>query len=388
MNMAGKSKIIITNLLVLLILVVALDFLSAFYFDVRSLVGNNPGASKCKDVRASLPNYKGYNWAEKHFQEFNELPTSYVSYTGWRRMPFNGETITIDAKGLRETHQCKNTNDSLPLVVFLGGSAMWGTGVTDEFTIPSYFAQKDNCTYYVLNYGESSYCAFQDYQFLLLKVVEGLRPRVVITYDGVNNSPYHLPGQFAHAREDQINRLLKEKKRSNKHDYYTLGALRDLVRELRRLFHQSNDPVFEEKEFTRERNRQAAIELLESWLLMRDLCMNTGTEFICVLQPNIFVGNPDLEHMKDHLEYYQHRRSGFDFYRDVPGLLEGKKYEVLKDHFIDLTGIFDGKPGLYIDFCHVIPPGNKIIADTLSKYIGSKNYLYGLTKGNMAFHHK
>lgn len=52
---------------------------------------------------------------------------------------------------------------------------------------------------------------------------------------------------------------------------------------------------------------------------------------------------------------------------------EGKFYEEaarnLSDSYIDITDIFEGKEGIYIDDCHVTEKGNKIISDTVFKYI-------------------
>ena len=52
-----------------------------------------------------LPNYLGAEWARQHFLEFNELNAVYMSYYGWRRSPYSGETIKIDDRGLRRTYR-------------------------------------------------------------------------------------------------------------------------------------------------------------------------------------------------------------------------------------------------------------------------------------------
>jgi hypothetical protein len=35
--------------------------------------------------------------------------------------------------------------------------------------------------------------------------------------------------------------------------------------------------------------------------------------------------------------------------------------------YIDLTAVFDGDEALYIDFCHVIPKGNEMVAAALDR---------------------
>ena len=84
-------------------------------------------------------NFKNYEWSKKHFKEFIQLDVKYSDYLIWRRSSFQGETINISEDGFR-------LNDSSSLHVdfanskvwFFGGSAMWGSGSKNEFTIPSF----------------------------------------------------------------------------------------------------------------------------------------------------------------------------------------------------------------------------------------------------------
>jgi hypothetical protein len=66
-------------------------------YKIKSLSNSNI------DPRSSLPNYSGLSWAADYFQEFNNLPTEYRSYVGWRRLAYNGKTIKIDSNGIRFT---------------------------------------------------------------------------------------------------------------------------------------------------------------------------------------------------------------------------------------------------------------------------------------------
>ena len=109
------------------------------------------------DSRAYLPNNQNISWAEKHFEEFNKLKTTYYDFIVWRRDDFNGETISIK-KGLRRTLQAEGAiKPSLEgsQAWFFGGSTTWGTGLNDEYTYPSMFAIKTG--YHVTNFGETGY---------------------------------------------------------------------------------------------------------------------------------------------------------------------------------------------------------------------------------------
>src|SRR5262249_7327904 len=47
------------------------------------------------DPRSQLPNYQGITWAAQHYRELDQLRTAFKSFVGWRREPFEGETITV-----------------------------------------------------------------------------------------------------------------------------------------------------------------------------------------------------------------------------------------------------------------------------------------------------
>jgi len=57
-------------------------------------------------------------------------------------------------------------------------------------------------------------------------------------------------------------------------------------------------------------------------------------------------------------------------YKRVKELLnEDNKYVELRNHVLDLTHSFDGNEYFYIDWCHVTPNGNQIIANQILERI-------------------
>jgi hypothetical protein len=370
--MKSNLKIVLFNIILLIIFLMLIDFSSEICLDVYHYFNSKSSKEIIKDKRASLPNYKNINWAEKFFEEKNETQSEYRSYYGWRKLPFNGITIQIDSSGVRRTIQSPEESDKLPVAIFLGGSTMWGMGVSDEYTIPSCFARRSNWKYKTLNFGESGYCAYQSFQFFQLKIINGLKPNLVISYDGTNNTPYR-GNYFAHARENQIIERMKGADSEPEYKPYFLKPTRDLISNIKQYFISQKKPSFNNiPVFSKGRNRKAAIELLESWLLMRQTCSLINAEFICVLQPNAFVGKPILNNIKDELKYNPYQ-NGYNYYDDVIELLDSSKYSILKDNFINLTSAFDSIPNVYIDFCHVSPNGNEIIADLLIQHLEKRN---------------
>ena len=82
-------------------------------------------------------------------------------YVYWRRKPYTGKYINIDEKGLRKTiYPIDEPVKKKPVkkVFMFGGSTMWGSGVKDEFTIPSLVGSglaKQSIHAEVTNFGES-----------------------------------------------------------------------------------------------------------------------------------------------------------------------------------------------------------------------------------------
>ena len=369
-------KTIFFNILVLLAMLMLVEMCSVLILNNRS---EKEVIIDFNDKRGLLPNYKGVDWGELFFKEYAELESEYRSYYGWRRLPYRGKTINIDSSGLRKTVQ-QNGSDSLSLAVFLGGSTIWGTGVSDEYTIPSLFANDSKWNYKAINYGESAYTAYQGLQFLQLKVIEGVKPQIVVSYDGVNNSPVRIKTPYSHKREKQIKHKMKGADRIIHPNPKLLTSTRILMPRMLSSFRNkmANNSVGKEEfiieipVFTAEQNRAAAIELLESWLQMDQLCNQMGAEFYCVLQPNPFVGKPDTTNFYKTLNHHRYYQNGYEYYNDVFQLLDSNRYISLKKNFIDLTQSLNEKQHVYIDFCHLSPNGNKVIADLLLEKIARK----------------
>jgi lysophospholipase L1-like esterase len=152
---------------------------------------------KIFDRRIQAEYYKNAPWAEDLFKELHEsFSARWESYVYWRRKPYNGKHITINSDGLRVTPQFNDSTAKIApqpkLRVFMfGGSALWGTGARDSFTIPALLglelrSRKTNVE--VVNFAESGYVSTQEVIELLLQLQKGNIPDVVIFYDGANDA--------------------------------------------------------------------------------------------------------------------------------------------------------------------------------------------------------
>jgi hypothetical protein len=359
-------KLVVINILVLMGLLIVLNLAIILIVQGRLIIKHNIIKDSI-DKRARLPNYKNIDWASQHFKEFKELQSEYRSYIGWRRLPYKGETININEQGIRNTPQSELATEKSPLVVFLGGSTMWGTGSDDTNTIPALFAKMAHGDYRTMNLGESGYNSFQGYLFLQLQIIDGLRPNVVVCYYGVNDALFYRSEQrpFCHGRENQIRDLMKGQDRDREDvlsfSHFLLAPLKSFINK----YIVKKKPKYD---FSQERTEQVVKTALESWLLTKELAEKYGADFFVVLQPNAAIGKPYVEYLK--LDTVRLKCYSL-FYPAVLRMLQNPKYQELSNNVIVLTDAFDQKECIYIDDCHVSPNGNKIIAEKIYNHINN-----------------
>lgn len=352
MKRKGLIKTISINLLVLLGLLALMEFSAMLLLDARRIF-NQPGM----DPRANLANYDQVSWARQYYSEKQKAISSYQSYYGWKRDRFQGATLNINEDGHRKTTS-RSSDIHKPVIAFLGGSTMFGVGSRDEETIPSYFVEQSNGKFEAINYAEPAFSAFQSYIYLQVLILrDSVRPDMVISYDGVNNSGYGRD-IFSHPREHQMQRVLKG---TDREQSYFLGHTKALITKLKKKKGRKSRGSHTEASL-----RLAAKELLDSWLLTRQLCDRVGAHYVCVLQPNAFLGAPDLDHIP---ELDTDRQPYYQYYTYVKDFLELEAYRSLKENFIDLTRAFDGIPMVYVDFSHTSPIGNEIIAQRILEHV-------------------
>jgi hypothetical protein len=111
----------------------------------------------------------------------------YEPYVLWRRAPFNGSAISIDADGIRRT--LHNHCDAKTFTVWMfGDSVMWGWGSPDSETIPSLVAadyEKAGKQVCIVNYGEKGWANTQELFELIQELKHSDRkPNAVLFYDG------------------------------------------------------------------------------------------------------------------------------------------------------------------------------------------------------------
>lgn len=162
------------------------------------------------DPRARADAYEDATWTDAYFGEF--AASSHVRwepYVYWRRLEYHGQHINIGSDGIRSTWQGDSGSTAKTVFVF-GGSTVWGTGARDDFTIPSLLAKQLSARGIrarVLNYGESGYVTTQELIGLERLLQQGLRPDVVIFYDGINDPFPAMQLKVAGIPQNEFNRI-------------------------------------------------------------------------------------------------------------------------------------------------------------------------------------
>jgi hypothetical protein len=288
------------------------------------------------------------------------LKSNYVSYLGWRRPLFKGETINI-VGDLAQRATVGTGAGGKSSVYFFGGSTMWGTGADDASTIPSLVTQLGG--YRSENFGESGWLAHQSLVLLIQLLQEGRRPDIVVFYDGVNEVAHKCRrevGPTAHAREGRVKTALKATEAEN------VYGLQYMAQPLLALARVVADRV---SVWTRDRGthlgsqfvchtdasraQRVAEGLIQDWDVARRLVESYGGKFVGILQPVVYYSDTK----KDRLNL-----------PDVEKQQYAAVYPLIKQRMAghpdlhDLTGVLDHPEYIYIDFCHVSPNGNRYIA--------------------------
>ena len=326
-----------------------------------------------------LPNYEGAEWARKHFLEFNDLEADYVSYYGWRRSPYSGETIHVDERGLRQTYRDQTITPDRS-IAFFGGSTIWGSGADDDRTIPSEFI-KLNPEYVGYNFGESGYVAHQSLNLFLERYIEGFRPDVVVFYDGANEvwskCQYQL-GAYSHWREAEIRSTLRESRAARASRGATSGEsvlalvqpLRSFIEKMKGVLSKRNgvEATYYDCHKRPEKAAQIARVLLSDWLMMKHLVEAYGGTFVATLQPVIYFSDTKT----DHLDLSEPLQWQYETVYPLIIDMMNREFPELTDNFIDLRGALDRDEYFYIDWCHVSPNGNQLVAQRISAGVSSR----------------
>jgi lysophospholipase L1-like esterase len=336
---------------------------------------------------AASPSYNGYAWAPEFWEEersrWKGWRDYYVPFRIWGLSIWHGKYVNTDRTDMgtwRRTVNAMSKECDKQAIVKLwmfGGSTVYGTGVPDSATLPSYLSQKLNAgpsrCVEVTNLGVEGYVTNQEVILLTELLKGGSRPDVVILYDGLNDGYVggFSPGiASAHMTLDLVKARLEgdfKSKLSFLQDSYSLRLVRAAVNRLHRA---APARLSEEELHTRA---EATLENYEANLtIVRALADAYKFKSYFFWQPTLFCGQKPTVAFEKQLIEHQLKAGGGDLWRAMNAVYrEAERRSAASGGFTFMGEIFDrvAEPIYIDDWMHLGPLGNEIAAGEIAHRI-------------------
>jgi lysophospholipase L1-like esterase len=330
-------------------------------------------------VVAAVPD--GALWLDRHYRELEAISDRWQPYVYFRQRLFQGQTITINAEGLRATWApppTVTTGESRPPVklLMLGGSSLWGFGARDDHTIPSLIARaldERGVRVQIRNLSEIGYVNTQETIALVRELQQGYRPDVVLFYDGVNDTTSALLEREATVTTNEINRvrefnLLQSPSRLTTALIGKLVATSALFRlassaQKRLTRAPAGDPRLPSQEERRSLSNKIVRGYVANVRLVEALGKSYGFRPVFFWQPVIYFKSHRVPFEEEEAAKFAWTATMFG---DVQTLLSSDAYLTSDSAFLDLSEIFkDIEELVFLDFCHTTEEANARIAETV-----------------------
>ncbi len=343
-----------------------------------ALKGESPS-----DPRTMSPAYRGFPETAGYWIEHERAwKQHFEPYYHWRRNELVGKYINTSATGVRRTTGMGAAQADKKLFMF-GGSTMWGTGVPDDQTIPSFVQSLLRSRYEVINYGETAYVAAQELNYLLHQLALGNIPDAVVFYDGVNDG---FAGAYSPAipRDPHYLRFSEGQERRLASELFARSGYWRVVESMRfrldRFFNRSGGPPGANYDSWDAKigpkigeNSQAVVQMYEAHIAqVKALAEAYGFKAYFFWQPHLLTltrNNPNAyEARAIEQESPVLTESQRQIYLVAKQRLSGRQDEEI--HFFG--NLFDDTDeAIYIDWIHLGPRGNQLVAKEILRLIGS-----------------
>jgi len=335
------------------------------------------------------PVYAGADWAQEFWREESmrrKKATDYVPFRIWGVTSWHSRYINNDqtTRGLvRRTINPANCGNRPNVNVWtFGGSTMYGAGVPDWGTVPSYLSRELNAgsrdCIFVTNFGVEGYVTDQELILLEEQLKAGGRPDLVVFYDGVNDSILAWPPTappIAHFMYRSIKARV-EGTTSGRLDFLQKSHAVRLVAELLERRHSATS--FASLVSRAQPNVLATLSNYEQNMrLARALADTYKFKVYCFWQPMLVYGH------KPFVPFEQQMAT-----RDVKGdtnesawfLTNAAVYREAELHaardgaFVFLGYLFDSThEPVYVDEVHLGPRGNELAAQAIARFVRARS---------------
>ena len=364
----------ITGALVLLL--VAGHFFLGFVSWTRGLL--QPPKVDIIEQQRSARVFDGYLDKDEFFAEeawLRNLTVHFEPYYHWRGKEIKSKYTNVGADGVRRTVHGEVRPDAKKVFV-LGGSTTWGAIVPDQYTIPSYLQARLGGDFRVYNYGEKGWVSTQALNYLLQQLALGNVPDYVVFYDGANDG---YVGAYSPAIPRDPHYLRVRDMNDRRHAGWTKLLVDAFDRTNYKLVldyvarktgsdpHKRREAGVEGKV---ETNARAVADLYDAHIRqVRALAAEYRFKVLFFWQPNLCASNRrDIPYEREFINRMSPLwvRSQQLVYQHAKAAFSGRE----RDAVFFLGDIFeDVKEPIYIDWAHLGPRGNEIIANEIARRV-------------------
>ncbi len=357
----------------------------------------SPRSGKRLTLMSSSPAYRRDEWAAEYWRLEHDYDAQtkpqqiFQPDTLWRDKPRRSKFVNVSAQGLRNTVNPTPAGRSHTKSLFTyGGSAMFGAGVPDQYTIASLLSERLNSsggeTYYqVTNWGANAFVLEQDFRLFFTELRKGNRPDVAIFYNGANDAYASVfsPGKAGwYLNSAEIEAKLMAQPASFRPLLFQYGAR--ALAAMRTIRRSRPFPDYYLEDYS-QKATEFAEYYRETVAIIHSLCEASGVHCYFFIQPCLAWGDKPLEEFERAMVDHPALLAAGSFV-EADGIYQTKAmraaYRMLEDVKLpaealhNLSHVFDGiSEPIYIDQVHVGAAGNAIIAEKIAQVVakGSAN---------------
>ena len=322
------------------------------------------------DKRAYYPTYEDSEFSIQLLNEFDKLPSIYRSFIGWRREKVNFKYTTISGPYNVRKSKGESINNS---AWFFGGSTMWGTGTSDNQTIPSHFNILTNFPVY--NFGESGWDSRQSLNQLINAIGDNHYPSKVVFYDGANDVYTQCRREFkllpAHSREIHIQNVLKRPPLQKRFSNFIISPYISIADKLNLKLPNWNQVNYKTHDCDTNQTKALLIakHLVNNWRTAYILSKSYDFEFYGILQPTLFTTKTNSEYFPSKI-VNENSQAEVQYNTVYPLIIKeiARTCESDKNFCassVNATDWLDGMNNIFIDWAHINSLGNQEIAQRL-----------------------
>ena len=322
--------------------------------------------------------YQDKPWAKQYWKEHLEAQHyEFKPYVAWRKSTFVGQYVNVDANGIRRTANPDCSPTARQIWLF-GASTVWGLGARDEDTIASFLAKEYSRSVgpvCITNFGEGGWVSMQEIVELELALKRTARPPdFVLFYDGFSDAtgPYYTGSADVATDFDQLRQKASRDDRQPSWAFVkatnTYRLVQFLMDQLLQMKKDQTAPSITSEQQLDSYASMAADNYLKNVRLLRSLSEQYGFRYSMLWQPLIYESHKPLDpYERKVLEAAVHGDPNLPrLYRRVTDLV----FSTPDPHLVNMTDVFDHSPEeIFIDYGHVNPIGNRLIAERMLETI-------------------